>query len=300
MAIISGGSLESREPTITRHARNDLDLFQLNVLDTLLREQNLSRAAEVLNMSQPALSKTLARSREHFDDQLFVRVSFQMKPTAKSLGLAVQIKPILEQISTLETAHSFSPETSSRHFKFAGPDIAVIVLLPPILKQMRRQAPDVRLSAVELDGKHLHEWLESGTVDLAAGDYPFLVRGIKRQRLLGTHQVSLVRKGHPRFSDLPSLNVFVEEQHVLVSTFDMLHYARPAEEALELAIPKKHVAARVPGFASAALLAKYSDAIVTLPKPIAMIMARELDLDAFKTPHLSGREYAPDRYWARQ
>jgi DNA-binding transcriptional LysR family regulator len=96
--------------------------------------------------------------------------------------------------------------------------------------------------------------------------------------------VSLVRKGHPRFSDLSSLNVFVEEQHVLVSTFDTLHYARPAEEALELAIPKKRVAARVPGFASAALLAKYTDAIVTLPKPIAMIMARELDLVSFKTP----------------
>jgi DNA-binding transcriptional LysR family regulator len=285
VTIISAGSLKSREATIARHARNELDLFQLKVLDTLMREQNLSRAAEVLNMSQPALSKTLAQLREHFDDKLFVRVAFQMKPTAKSLMLAGQIRAILEQITVLESAQRrFAPETSSRHFQFAGPDAAVIVLLPPILKQMRRQASDVRLSAVELDAKHLHEWLESGTVDLAAGDYPFLVQGIKRQQLLKTHHVSLVRNGHPRFASLKSESAFVEEQHVLVNTFDTLQYARPAEEALELAIPKKHVTARVPGFAAAALLAKYTDAIVTLPKPVAMIMARELELEPFKTP----------------
>jgi DNA-binding transcriptional LysR family regulator len=285
VANISAGRLKSREPTIARQTRNELDLFQLKVLDTLLREQNLSRAAEVLNMSQPALSKTLARLRDHFDDKLFVRVAFQMKPTAKSLTLAGQIRTILKQISELEsTQHPFSPETSSRHFKVAGPDVAVIVLLPPIVKQMRRQASDVRLSAVELDLKHLYEWLESGTVDLAAGDYPFLVQGIKRQRLLKTHHVSLVRNGHPRFADLTSLSAFVEEQHVLVNTLDTLHYARAADEALEIAIPKKQITARVPGFAAAALLAKYTDAIVTLPKPIAMIMARELELEPFKTP----------------
>jgi DNA-binding transcriptional LysR family regulator len=185
----------------------------------------------------------------------------------------------------LETEQdSFSPKTSSRHFKFAGPDIAVIVMLPPILKQMRRQASDVKLSTIGLEIKRLHEWLESGRVDLAAGDYPFLVQGIKRQRLLVTHHVSLVGKCHPRLSELSSPNVFLEEQHVLVNTTDMLHCARPAEEALELAIPNEKVTARVPGFAAAALLAKYTEAIVTLPKPIAMILARELDLEAFKTP----------------
>lgn len=268
-----------------RRARNGLDLFHVRVLDTLLREQNISRAAEALHMSQPALSKTLARLREHFDDQLFVRVAFQMKPTAKSLGLATRVKNILEQMSLLESEeHPFSPKTSSRHFKFAAPDIAVIVMLPPILREMRRQAPEVRLSTIELDGEHLREWLESGKVDLAAGDYPFLVQGIKRQRLLVTHHVSLVEKRHPRLAELSSANAFVEQQHVLVNRSEILSYGPPAEEALELAIPRKRVTATVPSFAAAALLAKYTDSIVTLPKPIAAILARELDLKFFKTP----------------
>jgi DNA-binding transcriptional LysR family regulator len=270
---------------IARHLRNELDLFQLQVLDTLLRDQSLTRAAEALNMTQPALSKTLARLREHFDDPLFVRVGFQMKPTTKALGLAGQIKNILKEVSLLKSEQlPFSPEVSSRHFKFAGPDVAAVVLLPPILKQMRVRAPDARLSAVQLDAEHLHGWLESGEVDLAAGDYPFLVQGIKRQRLFITNHVSLVRKCHPRIAELTSLDAFADEHHVLVSTLDMRHATRAAEDALEQAIPKKRVAARVPGFAAAAVLAKYTEAIVTLPKPIAIMMARELNLDIFQTP----------------
>jgi DNA-binding transcriptional LysR family regulator len=262
-----------------------LDLFQLQVLDTLLREQSLTRAAEVLNVTQPALSKTLARLREHFEDPLFVRVAFQMKPTAKALGLASQIQNILKEIALLECEQlPFSPDSSCRHFKFVGPDVAAVVLLPPILKQMRVLAPGVLLSAVQLDGEHLHEWLESGEADLAAGDYPFLIQGIKRQRLFKTNHVSLVRKCHPRLAELTSLNAFIEENHILVNTRDMRFNTRIAEKALQEVIPTRRVAACVPGFAAAALLAKQTDAIVTLPKPIAMVMAGELNLATFETP----------------
>jgi DNA-binding transcriptional LysR family regulator len=270
---------------IARHLRNELDLFQLQVLNTLLREESLTRAAEALNITQPALSKTLARLREHFDDPLFVRVAFQMKPTAKALGFARQIQNILNEISQLKGEQlPFSPEISSRHFKFCGPDAAVVVLLPPFLKQLKARAPDTRLSVVQLDVDHLHDWLESGEVDLAAGDYPFLVQGMKRQRLFSTNHLSIVRKCHPRIAELTSLDGFAGEDHVLVSTLDMCQHTRLAEEALERAIPKRNVAARVPGFAAAALLAKHTDAIVTLPKPIAVIMARELNLELFQTP----------------
>lgn len=278
-----------------------MDLFQLQVLDTLLREQSLTRGAEVLNVTQPALSKTLARLREHFEDPLFIRVAFQMKPTAKALGLASQIQNILREIARLKCEQlPFSPGTSCRHFKFVGPDVAAVVLLPPILKQMRVLAPGVLLSAVQLNGEHLHDWLESGETDLAAGDYPFLVQGIKRQRLFSTRHVSLVRKCHPRLAELASLSVFIEENHVLVNTRDMRFNTRIAENALEQVIPTRRVAARVPGFATAALLAKHIDAIVTLPKPIAMIMACELNLATFeppvKLPHTEVYQYWHERY----
>src|SRR3546814_19624459 len=99
-----------------------------SVLDTLLREKSLTRSAEVLNMTQPALSKTVARLREHFDDQLFVRVAFEMKPTSKTLCLAPQIKNILREVSLMESEPlPFTHENSKRDFKFAGHDETFLV-----------------------------------------------------------------------------------------------------------------------------------------------------------------------------
>jgi DNA-binding transcriptional LysR family regulator len=287
--------------TIARHLRNELDLFQLKVLDTLLREQSLTRAAEALKMTQPALSKTLARLRDHFDDPLFVRVAFQMKPTTKALALAPQIASILRDLSVLQSEQlPFSPETSGRDFKFAGPDAAVVLMLPPVLMDMRKQAPNVRLSVVQLDVGPLHDWLESGVVDLAAGDYPFLVQGIKRQRLFRTNYLSLVRLGHPRIEEFSSLKGFADEQHVLVAAEWTGHYNKIAQDALELVIPKKKISARAPGSAAAALLAKYTGAIVTLPRLIAIVLARELDLEFFeppvKLPDIEIYQYWHERY----
>ncbi len=250
-----------------------------------MREQSITRTAEVLGMTQPALSRTLAKLRQYFDDPLFVRVAFQMKPTTKGLALAGQIRTILNEIALLKCEQlPFSPETTSRNFKFAGPDVAVVVLLPPVLKEMQVRAPDARLSAVQLDVEHLHGWLESGEVDIAVGNYPFLVQGIKRQLLFKTNHLSLVRKGHPRIAELTSPRAFLEEHHVLVSTLDMGRQTRPPEEALARAIPEAMVTAHVPGFAAASIIAKYTDAVVSMPKPLGIIMARELDLNFFQTP----------------
>lgn len=150
--------------------------------------------------------------REHFEDPLFVRVAFQMKPTTKALGLAGRIRNILNEICLLKSEElPFSPETTSRRFKLPGPDVAVVVLLPPVLKEMQVRAPNARLSAIQLDVQHLHGWLESGEADLAVGNYPFLVQGIKRQRVFRINHLSLVRKGHPRFAELTSPDTFAAE-----------------------------------------------------------------------------------------
>ncbi|WP_456679325.1 MULTISPECIES: LysR family transcriptional regulator [unclassified Bradyrhizobium] len=255
------------------------------MLDTLFREQSLTRAAEAMDMTQPALSKTLARLREHFGDQLFVRVAFEMKPTTKALQLAPQIRSILKELSLLQCEQiPFVPETSTRNFNFAGPDAAVVLFLPPILKYIKEHAPDVRLSAVQLDMEHLHDWLESGQVDLTAGSFPHLVQGIKRQRLFSFNYLSLVRKGHPRLAGLPSLNAFIEEQHVVVAAVGAGHHTQIAQQILESVVPKEKISAYVPGFAAAALLAKHIGAVVTMPTAIGFVLARELDLDILQPP----------------
>jgi DNA-binding transcriptional LysR family regulator len=212
----------------------DLDLHQLQVFDVLLRERSLTRAARVLNVTQPALSKTLARLRRCFDDPLFVRVSSRMEPTAKALDLEKPVRAVIDSVRTLRTENvPFDPKTSNRNFTFCVVDAGVIKLLPPLVKFLEKEAPRVRLSAVQFDAEHLDSWLETGTIDFAMGAFSHLGKGIRRQPLWTETYVSVVRRGHPRLRGQPSLKAFTSERHVLVSTLGTGHAHRRAEHAVE-------------------------------------------------------------------
>src|SRR3954454_17475919 len=101
----------------------ELDLHHLQVLEVLLREHSLTRAAQALNVTQPALSKTLARLRRYFDDPLFVRVSLRMEPTPKALELKEPVAAILDRLRALRSAHvPFDPRRSARTFNFCVVD----------------------------------------------------------------------------------------------------------------------------------------------------------------------------------
>lgn len=263
----------------------ELDLQHLRVLDVLLREHSLTRAAKVLDVSQPALSKTLARLRRYFDDPLFVRVSHSMEPTPKALSLAKPIDEILRHMGALRGDQAvFDPHTSTRTFQFCVVDAGVIKLLPPLVNRIQTEAPRVRLRVMQLDGEHLESWLESGTIDFAMGSFPSLSKGIRRQFLWTEEYVSVINRGHPRLSNNPSLREFVREHHVLVSTLGTGHAHKLAEKAVEAAIPDENIICRVPIFIAAAVIAKHTNAIATLPVSIATVLAEDLNLEIIKPP----------------
>src|SRR5689334_22680397 len=132
-----------------------LDLQHLEALEVLLQEHSLTRAAQALNVTQPALSKTLARLRRYFDDPLFVRVALRMEPTPKALELQAPIKAILERMRALRSEHvPFDPATSDRVFNFCVVDAGVIKLLPLLVNKLMQEAPHVRLRVLQLDPEH--------------------------------------------------------------------------------------------------------------------------------------------------
>jgi DNA-binding transcriptional LysR family regulator len=276
---------------------NELDLHHLQVFDVLLRERSLTKASRVLSVTQPALSKTLARLRRHFSDPLFVRVSLRMEPTSKALALADPIRAVLNNMRALRTEHvPFDPKTSSRTFNFCVVDAGVIKLLPPLVNLLIEEAPRVRLSAVQFDADHLDSWLETGTIDFAMGSFPHLTKGIRRQPLWLEHYVSVVKKGHPRLHTMPSLKEFTAEKHVLVSTFGTGHSHRLAERAVEAAVPPENVICRVPIFLAASIIAKHTDAVATLPASIATVLSEELNL-AIITPPIKLPRIEIAQYW---
>lgn len=278
-----------------------LDLHHLQVFHVLLRERSLTRAARLIGVTQPAVSKTLARLRRHFEDPLFVRVSLRMEPTAKALALEAPIRAVLDGMRTLSAENvAFDPTTSRRCFSFCVVDAGVIKLLPPLLNLLREEAPHIQLSAMQLDAQHLDSWLETGTVDFAMGSFPQLPKSIRRQPLWIERYVSVVRKSHPRLGTSPALKTFAAEKHVLVSTFGTGHAHQRAERAVEAAIPAENIICRVPIFLAAAVVAKHTDAVATLPLSIATVLADDLDLaliaPPIKLPKIEIAQYWHERF----
>jgi DNA-binding transcriptional LysR family regulator len=283
--------------TIPNQQTENLDLHALRVLDALFRDRSLTRAAEALRTSQPALSKTLARLRRYFGDPLFVRVALHMEPTAKALELEKPIRALLDGMQRLrEEQIHFDPRASNRTFRVFTLDAGVIVLLPAVIKLLLSDAPGVRVRAAQVSLQHLHASLEGGEIDLAIGEFPQLVAGIRQQKLYAGQHMSIFQKNHPRLGPNPTQADFSTEQHVLVTAAGTGHPHQIAERSLEAQLAPRNVIAHVPSFTAAAILAKHTDAIATMPGPVANVLARELDMQIAKTPiKLPGFEIA--QYW---
>ena len=277
------------------------DLHHLQVFDVLLREHSLTRAARELDVTQPALSKTLAQLRQYFDDPLFVRVASRMEPTAKALQLQMPVRAILNRTASLRSEHmSFNPRLSHRTFNFCVVDAGLIKLLPPLVDRLLTEAPNVRLHVHQFEGIHLERWLESGKLDFAMGSFPSMPKSIRCQQLWVERYVSLARRQHPRLSSEPTLRAFVAEKHVLVSLPSSGHAHQMVQRLLQAAIPRKNIVCRIPIFTAAAVLAKHTDAITTLPLSVATVLAKDLKLHIItppiKLPKIDIFQYWHDRF----
>jgi DNA-binding transcriptional LysR family regulator len=263
----------------------DVELRHLRVFEVLLRERNLTRAAALLGVAQPALSKTLARLRRYFADPLFVRAGHRMEPTAKALELAPAVRALLDDATMLRARHRpFDPRTSTRTFSFSVVDSGLVRLLPRLLAYLEANAPGIRLHVAPIEFEELEAALEAGRLDFAMGSFRSRSKRIRRQPLWQVSYVSVARRDHPRLGAKPTLAAFAAERHVLVSTAGTGHAHEIVERALERVIPPEHIACRVPTFLSAAYAASRTDAIATLPAGVVDEIGDALGLRAFTTP----------------
>ena len=251
----------------------------------LLRERNLTRAAAVLGVAQPALSKTLAKLRRYFADPLFVRAGHRMEPTAKALDLAGAVHALLDDATMLRARHRpFDPKTSTRIFSFSVVDSGLVHMLPRLLSHLETHAPGVRLRVTPIEFEELEAALEAGHLDFAMGSFRSRSKRIRRQSLWSVGYVSVVRRDHPRLVAKPSLAAFAAERHVLVSTARTGHEHQLVERALERALPEQHIVCRVPTFMAAAYAASRTDVVATVPAGVATELGEALRLRAFVPP----------------
>lgn len=147
-----------------RHKTLDLNL--LVALDVLLEEQSVTRAAERLHISQPAMSAALARLRDYFNDPLFVMHGKKMVPTATALRLKEPLKTLLRDVDVLvtETTH-FDPSTSERRFKISASDYVLSVVLPNLIQRLEQLAPGIIINCVP-PSELAPQQLDQGKLDM--------------------------------------------------------------------------------------------------------------------------------------
>ena len=263
----------------------EVDLRQLRAFEVLLRERNLTRAATVLGVAQPALSKTLAKLRRYFADPLFVRAGNRMEPTAKALEIAAAVHALLDDATMLRARHRpFDPKTSTRTFSFSVVDSGLVRMLPRLLHYLEEHAPGVRLRVTPIEFDELEAALEAGRLDFAMGSFRSRSKRIRRQVLWSVNYLSVVRGDHPRLGAKPTLAAFGAERHVLVSTAGTGHEHQLVERALERALPEEQIVCRVPTFIAAAYAASRTDTVATLPAGVATELGDAFHLRSFAPP----------------
>jgi DNA-binding transcriptional LysR family regulator len=176
---------------------NDIDLNLLRLFDAVYRHRSVSRAAEQLDLTQPAASQGLTRLRTLLHDPLFMRAPGGVQPTPRAQRLA---DPVRQALATLELAladsREFDPLHSRRTFHLHMSDIGESRFLPPLMAALRQQAPGVRVEARPWAGDVLSDALHAGRVDFAFGFLPD-VKDTQRLRLLDDRYVVVLRRGHP-------------------------------------------------------------------------------------------------------
>ena len=255
----------------------EIDLNLLVVFKHLLAERSVSRTAEVLELSQPAVSNALARLRKLLGDELFLRTPSGMEPTPFAEQLAESITYGLGMIhGALNQRASFDPATSTRSFVIGMTDIGEIYFLPKLMERLKREAPGISVSTVRNTAVNLRDELESGKVDLAIGLLPQLKGGFFQRRLFHQRYVCLMRKGHRLAKRKISLEEFSAAEHLLVISEGTGH--GKVDEVLRRSGVERRISLTVPHFVAIGHILQATDLLATVPERLADGLSGPFDL----------------------
>jgi DNA-binding transcriptional LysR family regulator len=280
------------------NAMNTIDLRLLAVFDEVYKTRSVTAAALALDLGQPAVSVALSKLRHQLGDPLFVRTSNGMEPTPFGEGL---VRPVRAVLSALEQVvgyrNDFDPASATRTFRICMTDISQLVLLPKLMKTLRRSAPGICIEIFPLSAQTGAQ-LESGEADLALGFMPQLEAGFYQQLLFVQSFVCLVSAEHPRIQGQLSLAQFEAEDHVVVSSSGAAPLILDREIA-RLGVQRR-IALQLPNFLGAAFVVEQTDHLITIPQRLGEMMrgrgALQILPVPFALPQYSVKQHWHERY----
>lgn len=255
----------------------------LVVFDAMVQHRSVTRAAESIGLSQPAMSAAVARLRGWFDDPLFVKTGAEMKPTPRAVALAGPVRRVIETVKgEILQQSGFDPENTDRTYTIMTPDIGEVNFLPRLLAHILKSAPQARLRAISKSRPAAAESLEAGEAELAVGYFPDLHKaGFFRQKLFDSPHVCIVRTDHPTVGQRLTLKQYLALSHVVVQPEGRQHVF---DQFLAQRGLKRSVLLEVSHFMSLLPVIESSDLIATVPGDFARICRRYANVRLVEVP----------------
>ena len=255
----------------------EVDANLLVTLDALLVDASVTRAAERLGRSSSAISHALAKLREVFADELFVRAGQKLVPTAKAVELAPTVHVILAGMeSLLRPSKPFDPSLAIRDFSVAASEAAELILLQPLRQRLKPLAPSVRVDWMPFHREDNIDALRNGRchfmIDIEGVPVP--APDIRVLKLFDDKLITLARDGHP-LTRRKTADRFATADHIGVNSLPAIEPINRAVAADKLAC---NVSSRVSSVLVGLLLALNSDALITLPAALAQILEKQFGL----------------------
>jgi DNA-binding transcriptional LysR family regulator len=262
----------------------EVDANLLVTLDALLVDASVTRAAERLGRSASAISHALAKLREIFADELFVRAGQKLVPTAKAMELAPTVHVILAGMeSLLRPNKPFDPSDSIRDFAVAASEAGELMLLQPLRQRLRPLAPSVRVDWMPSHREENTEGLRNGrchfVIDIEGGLQP--APDIRMLKLFDDTLVTLARPKHPLAKRKAKAELFAAADHISVNSLPALEFIDRTLSPEKLAC---NVSSRVSSVLVGLLLALNNDALLTLPASLGSIIERQFGLVRVQQP----------------
>jgi len=262
-----------------------LDLNLLRYLTVLVQEASVSRSAERLKVTQPAVSAALKRLRLAFGDPLLVRSGQVMSPTPRALELAGRIAPMLADVSEMvERRPAFEPQRARRGFTLMGSDYVQFFVLPRLCARLERSAPHLTIAQRPANPRMVEPWMESGQVDLGIGYLDHPAPALRSRLLFADAQVCVVRQHHPALASGLTLDEYASHSHVAVSPGGAGIYGARIDALLKSHGIRRRVALTLPSFLAMLYVVARTDYLATVPGRFACYFAALLPLAIVEPP----------------
>jgi DNA-binding transcriptional LysR family regulator len=237
------------------------DLNSLVTLKVLLDEKHVTHAADQLNLTQSAVSRTLAKLRSALNDPILVKSGKHLSLTPKAERMQPALNELLQNLINLLAPEVFDPFTHNGTIRLATTDYGTHTLLPRLVPALSEAAPNLKLTAMDWPSNLLND-LEENKVDLIIGGAKHPPENIFQRVVYHDSFQGVVRKGHPVESGL-TLPEYLSLKHIIISPSGKS--GSIIDEQLEKLGHQRNVAVRVPHFFAALEIVSKTDHMILLP-----------------------------------